>query len=148
MTKRKPENKKYSAHKFYNKQFFIFPLLSAVLLFSSILCALTDDGDIALFAGVLSALIAVGIFVIPISFVFDSKKLTVHYWLWHKTIFYNDITSVVEFKFFESFMNLPKYEIMFAVNYKGQITIKDIELPKNKNIKKMIESHLRGKLVR
>lgn len=148
MKKIKRGNQKYSARKFYNKQFFAFPLLSAVLLFSSILCALTDDGDVALFVGILSVLIAVGIFVVPISFTFDSKKLNVNYLLWHKTILYSDITSVVELKIFESYKNLPKYEIMFSVNCKGQIIIKDIELPRNKSIKSMIETHLRGKLVR
>ena len=61
------KNKKDMGDKIYNKQFFIFPTVSVILLFSSLLCALTDDVDIALFTAILSVLIAIGILWLPSS---------------------------------------------------------------------------------
>ena len=97
------KNKKATNVKIYNKQFFIFPTVSVILLFSSLLCALTDDVDIALFTAILSMLIAIGIFVCPIYFLFDSKKITIKCLVCKKIIHYSSITSIIESKLFQSY---------------------------------------------
>ena len=134
--------------KIYNKQFFIFPTVSVILLFSSLLCALTDDVDIALFTAILSILIAIGIFVCPIYFLFDSKKITIKCLVYKKVIHYGSITSIIESKFFQSYDNFPKYEIMYLMKYRGESVIRQFNLPRNREIKKMVDAFLKSKIVK
>ena len=141
-------NKKHIENKIYNKQFWLFPIVSAILLFSAILCAFTDDTEIALFTALLSALIAIGIFVCPFSFIFDSKKITVKYLVYKKVIHYSSITNIIESKLFQSYDNLPKYEIMYLMKYKGESVIRQLNLPRNKKIKKMLQSYLKSKIIK
>ena len=144
----KTKNPKYFAQKIYNKQFLIFPTVSVVLLFSAILCAFTNDDDIAVFTGVLSALIAIGIFVCPIYFIFDSKKITIKCLVCKKIIHYSSITNIIESKIFQSYDNFPKYEIMYLLKYKGENVIRQINLPRNKKIKEMVDTYLRSKVIK
>ena len=83
----------------------------------------------------------------PRFFVFDSKKLHMQGIVFHKTIYYSEITSIIEYKLFESWDNWPKYEIMYSANYKGESLVKQVDLPRNKFIKKQIERRLKGKLI-
>ena len=140
-------NKKHIENKIYNKQFWLFPIVSAIFLFSAILCAFTDDTEIALFTAILSALIAIGIFVCPFCFIFDSKKITVKYLVCKKVIHYSSITNIIESKFFQSYDNLPKYEIMYLMKYKGESVIRQLNLPRNKKTKKMLQSYLKSKII-
>ena len=142
------KNKKETNVKIYNKHFFIFPTVSVILLFSSLLCALTDDVDIALFTAILSILIAIGIFVCPIYFLFDSKKITIKCLVYKKVIHYGSITSIIESKFFQSYDNFPKYEIMYLMKYKGESVIRQFNLPRNREIKKMVDAYLKSKIVK
>ena len=142
------KNKKDMGDKIYNKQFFIFPTVSVILLFSSLLCAFTDDVDIALFTAILSVLIAIGIFVCPIYFLFDSKKITIKCLVYKKVIHYGSITSIIESKFFQSYDNFPKYEIMYLMKYRGESVIRQFNLPRNRKIKKMVDAYLKSKIVK
>ncbi len=144
----KTKNPKYIVQKIYNKHFLIFPTVSAVLLFSAIICAFTDDVDIALFTAILSVLIAIGIFVYPVYFIFDSKKITIKCLVCKKIIHYSSITSIIESKIFQSYDNFPKYEIMYLLKYKGENVIRQINLPRNKKIKKMVDTYLRSKVIK
>ena len=134
--------------KIYNKQFFIFPTVSVILLFSSLLCALTDDVDIALFTAILSVLIAIGILVCPICFIFDAKKVTIKYLVCKKIIHYSSITSIIESKLFRSYENLPKYEMMYLMKYRGENVIRQVDLPRSRKIKKMVDVYLKSKIVK
>ena len=142
------KNKKATNVKIYNKQFFIFPTVSVILLFSSLLCALTDDVDIALFTAILSMLIAIGIFICPIYFLFDSKKITIKCLVCKKIIHYSSITSIIESKLFQSYDNFPKYEIMYLMKYKGESVIRQFILPRNREIKKMVGAYLKSKIIK
>ena len=141
-------NKKHIENKIYNKQFWLFPIVSAVLLFSAILCAFTEDRKIALFTAILSALIAIGIFVCPFCFIFDSKKITVKYLVCKKVIHYSSITNIIESRLFQSYDIFPKYEIMYLMKYKGESVIRQLDLPRNKKIKKMLQSYLKSKIIK
>ena len=142
------KNKKDMGDKIYNKQFFIFPTVSVILLFSSLLCALTDDVDIALFTVILSMLIAIGIFVCPICFIFDAKKVTIKCLVCKKIIHYSSITSIIESKLFRSYENLPKYEMMYLMKYRGENVIRQVDLPRSRKIKKMVDAYLKSKIVK
>ena len=142
------KNKKDMGDKIYNKQFFIFPTVSVILLFSSLLCAFTDDVDIALFTAILSVLIAIGIFVCPIYFVFDSKKIIIKCLICKKIIYYSAIANIIESKWFQSYENVPKYEIMYLMKYKGESVIRQFNLPRNREIKKMVDAYLKSKIVK
>lgn len=142
------KNTKHIENKIYYKQFWLFLVLSAVLLFSAILCAFTDDMEIALIMAILSALIAIGIFVCPFCFIFDSKKITVKYLVCKKVIHYSSVTSIIESKLFQSYENFPKYEMMYLMKYKGESVIRQVNLPRNKKIKKMVDTYLKSKIVK
>ena len=43
--------------------------------------------------------------------------------------------------------DLPKYEIVYRENYKGEIVIKNIDLPRNRKTKLLIEKYAKHKLV-
>ena len=141
-------NKKHIENKIYNKEFWLFSIVSAILLFSAILCAFTDETEIALFAALLSALIAIGIFVCPFCFIFDSKKITVKYLVCKKVIHYSYITNIIERKLFHSNDNLPKYEIMYLMKYRGESVIRQLDLPRNKKTKKMLQYYLKSKIIK
>ena len=142
------KTKKATNVKIYNKHFFIFPTISVILLFSSLLFALTDDVDIALFTAILSILIAIGIFVCPIYFLFDSKKITIKCLVYKKVIHYGSITSIIESKIFQSYDNFPKYEIMYLMKYRGESVIRQFNLPRNREIKKMVDAYLKSKIIK
>ena len=112
------------------------------------LCALTDDVDIALFTAILSMLIAIGIFVCPIYFLFDTKKITIKCLVYKKVIHYGSITSIIESKFFQSYDNFPKYEIMYLMKYRGESVIRQFNLPRNRAIKKMVDAYLKSKIIK
>ena len=141
-------NKKHIENKIYNKQFWLFPIVSAILLFSAILCAFTDGTEIALFTAILSALIAIGILFCPIYFVFDSKKIIIKCLICKKIIYYSAITNIIESKWFQSYENVPKYEIMYLMKYKGESVIRQFNLPRNREIKKMVDAYLKSKIVK
>ena len=142
------KTKKATNVKIYNKHFFIFPTISVILLFSSLLFALTDDVDIALFTAILSILIAIGIFVCPIYFLFDSKKITIKCLVYKKVIHYGSITSIIESKIYLSYDNFPKYEIMYLMKYRGESVIRQFNLPRNREIKKMVDAYLKSKIIK
>ena len=142
------KTKKATNVKIYNKHFFIFPTISVILLFSSLLFALTDDVDIALFTAILSILIAIGIFVCPIYFLFDSKKITIKCLVYKKVIHYGSITSIIESKIYQSYDNFPKYEIMYLMKYRGESVIRQFNLPRNREIKKMVDAYLKSKIIK
>ena len=139
---------KHIEDRIFNKQILLFPIVSVILLFSSILCVLTDDIGIALFTAILSVLMAIGIFVCPICFVFDSKKITVKYLICKKVIHYSSITNIIESKLFQSNDNLPKYEIMYLMKYRGESVIRQLDLPRNKKTKKVLQFYLKSKIIK
>ena len=136
------------SQKITNKRFYVYALLFATFVITAILCFVTDDFDIGVLLIALSILFLIILLFTPQFFVFDSKQLSVHSLLCRKNIHYAEITSILESKLFESYDNVPKYEIMFLTRYKGKQVVKQIDLPRNKKNKKEIESRLKGKLIR
>lgn len=132
--------------KIINKQFYLYVLMSLIFLITSVLCFLTDDWEMALFVGALSILFFVILLFTPRFFIFDSKKITVKYLVCKKVIHYSSITNIIESKLFES--NLPKYEIMYLMKYKGESVIRQLDLPRNKKTKKMLQSYLKSNIIK
>lgn len=132
--------------KIINKRFYLYVLLFVIFLIVSLSC-FGDDREIGLFVGVLAILQFVIMLFTPMYFVFDSKKSYMHGLVFRKTIYYSAITSIVEFKPFETWDNFPKYVIMYRTNYNGKSLVKDVELPRNKSIRKQLHRRLKGSLI-
>ena len=135
-------NHTMSKDKIGNNLFWVFLITGAVFLFAFILCALTADHETALFTGILSVITAIGVLVCPVSFVFDEKKLTAVFLTRKQVILYSQVLSVMSCGLFESYDNLPKYEIIYVHKYKGRSVTKVIDIPKNKKTKRIFEKYL------
>lgn len=131
-----------SKDKIGNKLFWVFLITGAVFLFAFILCALTNDPEVALLLGVLSVMAVIGVLVCPVYFIFDEKKLTAVFLTRKQVILYSQVLSVLSCGLFESFDNLPKYEIIYMIKYKGRSVTKSIDIPKNKKTKRIFEKYL------
>jgi len=135
-----------SKDKIGNKLFWVFLITGAVFLFAFILCALTNDPEVALLLGVLSVMAVIGVLVCPVYFIFDEKKLTAVFLTRKQVIPYSQVLSIMRLGLFESSDNLPKYEIIYVHKYKGRSVTKAIDIPKNKKSKRIVEEYLSNKI--
>ena len=118
--------------------FFILPLC----FFRSV------DKEFAFVLFSLSFLALICIFFTPLYFVFTKKEITV-IWIFQykRTIPWASIKSIIELKWGAVNRDLPKYEIIYQLNYKGYIVSKNFDIPKNKRTKKMMEKYAKYKIV-
>ena len=97
---------------------------------------------------VISIFISLGIFLSPLYFVFTKNEITVNWLFQHKrTILWSSIKSIIELKWGEAHRDLPKYELIYHLNYKGRIVTKYFSIPRNKKTKRVLEKYAKYKIV-
>lgn len=140
--------KKNEQYKVLNLRVFLFAVLSFVLLTVSFYFFITNDTEIAIFLLVAAIASALVFFLSPLYFVFSVTKLEVAWILpFKKTIFWSSIINIVEYKLFEAVDNASKYEIMYLISHKGKAVVKQLELPRNKKTRKLIEKYSKKKIL-
>ena len=140
--------KKREQYKVLNRHFILFVSLVAVLLVLSVACSLANETDVSLFLLISAVAVSLGIFLSPIYFVFSSKSLTAVWLLpFKKTIHWNSVNAIIECKLFSAVDDLAHYEIMYLCRDKGQQTIRQLDLPRNKRTRKLMERYAGHKIV-
>ena len=140
--------KKNEQYKVLNRHVILFFGLFAILLILSVACFLANETDVALFLLISAVAVSLGIFLSPIYFVFSSKSLTAVWLLpFKKTIHWNSVTAIIECKLFSAVDDLAHYEIMYLYHDKGKQTIRQLDLPRNKKTRKLMERYAGHKIV-
>ena len=137
-------NKRIEKTVIFNRRILIF-----IAIFILPLCFFRSvDKEFAFVLFLLSFLALICIFFTPLYFVFTKKEITV-IWIFQykRAIPWASIKSIIELKWGEVHRDLPKYEIIYHLNYKGYIVSKDFDIPKNKRTKKMMEKYAKYKIV-
>ena len=137
-------NKRIEKTVIFNRRILIF-----IAIFILPLCFFRSvDKEFAFVLFLLSFLALICIFFTPLYFVFTKKEITV-IWIFQykRTIPWASIKNIIELKWGEVHRDLPKYEIIYHLNYKGYIVSKDFDIPKNKRTKKMMEKYAKYKIV-
>lgn len=131
-----------------DRNFLLFVIFSAVMLSLSLWFFLKRETDMAFFLLVIGVAGLLGVLLMPFYYVFSPQKLTVVWLLpFKKTIPWGAVNGIVEYKLFETVKDLPKYEIIYRQNYKGETVVKTIELPRNRKTKLLIEKYAKHRLV-
>ena len=144
---------KHEQYKIFNREIILILSLFIILSLFSISCFQSNDTEIAVlfFIGAILAFLCA--FLFPIYFVFSSKSLTAVWLLpFKKTIHWSSVSIIIEqksieYSLFSSAIDLPHYEIMYHYNYKGEETTKELDLPRNRKTKKLIEKYAKSKIV-
>ena len=136
------KNTTCESHTVSERVFGGLAILCVAFLLGFIYCVTSNNTEGTLFTGIVSAVSAIGCFVFPIRYIFDEKKLTVVFLTRKQVILYSQVLSVISCGLFESFDNLPKYEIIYMIKYKGRSVTKAIDIPKNKKTKRIFEKYL------
>ena len=140
--------KKNEQYKVLNRHFILFVSLVAVLLILSVACFSANETDVALFLLISAVAVSLGIFLSPIYFVFSSKSLTAVWLLpFKRTIHWSSVNTIIECKLFSAVDDLAHYEIMYLCRDKGQQTIRQLDLPRNKRTRKLMERYAGHKIV-
>ena len=124
-------------------------ILILIAIFILPLCFFRSvDKEFAFVLFLLSFLALICIFFTPLYFVFTKKEITV-IWIFQykRTIPWASIKSIIELKWGEVHRDLPKYEIIYHLNYKGYIVSKCLDIPRNKKTKTAIEKYAKYKIV-
>ena len=137
------KNTTCESHTVSERVFGGLAIICVAFLLGFIYCVTSNNTEGALFTGAVSAIAFVGCFVCPIRYIFDEKKITVAFLTRKQVILYSQILSVMSCGPFESFFdNLPRYEIIYMIKYKGRSVTKAIDIPKNKKTKRIFEKYL------
>jgi len=136
------KNTTCESHTVTERLFCGFAIIGVAFLLGFIYCVTSNNTEGALFTGAVSAIAFVGCFVCPIHYIFDEKKLTAVFLTRKQVILYSQVLSVLSCGLFESFDNLPKYEIIYMIKYKGRSVTKSIDIPKNKKTKRIFVKYL------
>ena len=127
-------------------------ILILIAIFILPLCFFRSvDKEFAFVLFLLSFLALICIIFTPLYFVFTKKEITV-IWIFQykRTIPWASIKSIIELKWGEwgeVHRDLPKYELIYHLNYKGYIVSKQFDIPRNKKTKKVIERYAKYKIV-
>ena len=94
-----------------------------------------------------SLFVLLGLILSPFYFVFTKKEIRVG-WLFlpTKEISYSVIKTVIEKKWGETYKDLPKYEVLYLTKYKGRSITKQLDIPRNKKTKRMLEKYAKSKI--
>ena len=140
--------KKNEQYKVLNRHFILFVSLFAILLILSVACFLANETDVSLFLLISAVAVSLGIFLSPIYFVFSSKSLTAVWLLsFKRTIHWSSVNTIIECKLFSAVDDPAHYEIMYLCRDKGQQTIRQLDLPRNKKTRKLMERYAGHKIV-
>ena len=132
----------------FNRRILLFIFAFVMFLCFSISFFKSGDKEIGIALLVISVLISFGIFFSPLCFVFTKNEITIIWFFQYKRIIsWNSIKSIIELKWGEVHRDLPKYELIYHLNYKGYIVSKQFDIPRNKKTKKVIERYAKYKIV-
>ena len=132
----------------FNRRILLFIFAFVMFLCFSISFFKSGDKEIGIALLVISVLISFGIFFSPLYFVFTKNEITIIWFFQYKRIIsWNSIKSIIELKWGEVHRDLPKYELIYHLNYKGYIVSKQFDIPRNKKTKKVIERYAKYKIV-
>lgn len=130
----------------FNKQILLFLFIS-ILTFIASTHTFREDTTISI------SLLAFGIFLlllilmIPTKFIFSNKQLRV-IWLLpiEKTIFWSNVTTIIENSFFSAIDDLSNFQIIYNSNYKGKSMVKVFKIPRNKKTKFYLNKYAKYKI--
>ena len=132
----------------FNRRILIFVFVFIILLAFSISLFKSVDKGLGISLFIVSIFISLGIFLSPLYFVFTENEITVIWLFQYKRVIpWSAIKSIIELKWGEVHRDLPKYELIYHLNYKGYIVSKQFDIPRNKRTKKMIEKYAKYKIV-
>ena len=135
-------------YKVLNRQAVLFGCLFTVLFILTVTCFLANETDVALCLLACAVLVSLGIFLSPLYFVFSSKSLTAVWLLpFKKTVHWSSVHNVIEYTLFSAVDDLAHYEIMYLCRDKGKQTIRQLDLPRSKKTKKLMERYAGHKIV-
>ena len=135
-------------YKVFNFHSILYGLLCLILLAISFALFGSKDKELAIAFLVCSLAAAFLFFMTPVSFVFSEKKLVI-IWLLpiRKTVFWSSVINIVESRAWSSVDNLSKYDITYLVSRNKDTTVKQLELPRNKKTKMLIEKYSKKRIV-
>lgn len=135
-------------HVVFNRRIVVFVVLTVLLLMLAGSFFKTGSTDLGITLLILAPFSFIGVFFSPLYFIFSKKDITV-VWLFQykRIILWSAIKSIIELKWGEVSRDLPKYELIYHLNYKGYIVTKQFDIPKNKETKKMIERYAKHKII-
>lgn len=132
----------------FNRRILICFFGFALFLLPSISCFQSRDTDLGFFLLAISLLFFALIFLSPLYFVFTKTEITVIWLLQYKRVIpWRAIKSVIELKWGVVHRDLPKYELLYHLNYKGYVVTKEFDIPRNKRTKKLFEKYAKAKII-
>ena len=132
----------------FNRRILLFVITFIIFLCFSISLLKSEDVELGVLLLAVSIFISLGIFLSPLYFVFTKNEITVIWLFQYKRIIpWSSIKSIIELKWGEVHRDLPKYELIYHLNYKGYIVSKQFDIPINKRTKRMFEKYARYKIV-
>ena len=145
---KKHESKPIEKTIIFNRRILFFVIVFITFLCFSISLLKSKDVELGVLLLVVSIFISLGIFLSPLYFVFTENEITVIWLFQYKRIIpWSSIKSIIELKWGEVHRDLPKYELIYHLNYKGYIVSKQFDIPRNKRTKRMFEKYARYKIV-
>ena len=132
----------------FNRRILFFVITFIIFFCFSISLLKSEYVELGILLLVVSIFISLGIFLSPLYFVFTKNEITVIWLFQYKRIIpWSSIKSIIELKWGEVHRDLPKYELIYHLNYKGYIVSKQFDIPRNKKTKRMFEKYARYKIV-
>ena len=131
----------------FNRRIILFFLAFVLFLCFSIEFFSSEDRDLGIACLGISLFILLGVFLTPLYFVFNKKEIKVIWLTLHtKTIPHREINAIIEKRWGEAYKDLPKYEVIYLMPYKGRVISKQIDIPRNRKTKRVMERYLQSKI--
>ncbi len=131
----------------FNRRILLFFLAFVLFFYFSIVFFSSEDRDLGIVFLVISLFVLLGIFLTPLYFVFNKKELKVIWLTLHtKTIPYREINAIIEKRWGETYKDLPKYEVIYLMPYKGRVITQQFDIPRNRKTKRVMERYLQSKI--
>ena len=125
----------------FNRRILLFVITFIIFLCFSISLLKSEDVELGITLLAVSIFISLGIFLSPLYFVFTKNEITVIWLFQYKRIIpWSSIKSIIELKWGEVHRDLPKYGLIYHLNYKGYIVSKQFDIPRNKKTKKCLKN--------
>ena len=132
----------------FNWRILIFLLVFVALICFSVYFFGSGEKGLGFTLIFIALFISLGLFLTPLYFVFAKNEITV-FWLipYKRVITWQSVKRIIEFKWGEVYKDLPKYELVYQISYKGTTVVKIFDIPKNRRTKKAIEKHAKYKII-
>ena len=134
-------------NKIFNRRILLFFLAFLLFIYISIDFFSSGDRKLGITFLVISWFVLLVLILSPIYFVFTKKEIKVVWLILQtKVITYNEIKSIVEKRWGETYKDFPKYEVLYLTKYKGRSITKQLDIPRNKKTKTMMEKYVKHKI--